>query len=313
VIRRRIPGTDLDLSVVGFGCWAIGGKWWGEVRDDDSIAAVRAAVDAGIDWFDTAPLYGYGHADAIVARALGDLLRDVVIATKCGVRWDGDGQHATSDLTPAHVRQDVEASLARFRVERLDLVQTHWPCERGTPLADTLGTLAELRAEGKIRAFGVCNTSAEQTVEARALGAVTLQTPYSLVRREFEGGIADAADGMAVLAYEPLCRGLLSGKFKLPPSFPDTDQRARDERFAGWRFAHTRGLVNDLAQIAAKIGTTPAALAVGWVADRPGVTAVIVGCKTPEQVRENARGAALIGKAKVWSVVDRIAAMHGGI
>ena len=301
---------------MGFGCWTIGGQWWGTVRDDESVAAVREAVERGVTWFDTAPLYGNGHADEVLVRALGPKLADVTVATKVGVRIDGE--HAESDLTPSHVTADTEASLVRLGVERIDLLQVHWPCERGTPLEDTLGALVRLQEQGKVRHFGLCNYSAETLKRARALAPlVSLQTPYSLLRREFEQGLRQVAGAgeppLGVLAYEPLCRGLLTGKFKTPPAFPETDLRARDERFQGARFRHARALVDDLEKVAAKLGVTPAALAIGWVASRPGVTAAIAGARSPEQVRQNVRAAALIDRAKVWRVVGGIAAIHGGM
>src|SRR5258706_15829436 len=148
---RPLPGTDLTLSVVGLGCWAIGKKWWGDDVDDDaSIAAVKAALDAGINWVDTAPLYGLGHADEVLVRALGPRLSEVVVATKVGVRTGADG-HAHSDLTAQHVRADAEASLVRLGLPRIDLLQIHWPCELGTPPDETMGALADLVKEGKVR------------------------------------------------------------------------------------------------------------------------------------------------------------------
>src|SRR5690606_9148386 len=142
-------------------------KWWGDdVRDDVSIDAIRRAVELGVNWFDTAPLYGYGHADEVLVRALGSRLRDTFIATKVGVRWDNERVHATSDLSPRYVVEDCENSLRRLGVERIDLLQVHWPCEQGTPLSDTLEALVSLRAAGKIRAFGLCNYDAPSLEQA---------------------------------------------------------------------------------------------------------------------------------------------------
>lgn len=324
--RRTIPGTDLELSVVGFGCWAIGGKWWGDdVRDDVSTSAIHAALDHGINWFDTAPLYGHGHADEVLVRALGPRLRDdaIVIATKVGARWDGEGAHARSDLSPEHVRDDVEASLRRLGVERLDLVQVHWPCENATPLEDTLGALEDLRREGKVRHYGLCNYDPPQLEHALSLageegGIRTLQTAYSLLRREFEGGLRSvcapdaSSPRLGVLAYEPLCRGLLSGKFRTSPRFPDTDMRARDDRFSGLRFGRAAAFVHVLSQVAAKVGVPTSALAIGWVAARPGVTAVIAGAKTPEQVQENVRAAEIVDHSALWNALQPIADRHRG-
>jgi aryl-alcohol dehydrogenase-like predicted oxidoreductase len=308
---RSVSGTELRLSVMGFGCWTLGGRAWGPVDDQVSVRAVHAALDAGVNWFDTAPLYGHGHSDRILARALGNRRHQVVIATKVGVRIQGE--HAESDLSPGFLKQDCDASLRRLGVERIDLLQVHWPCERGTPLEETLGALQDLQTQGKIRNFGLCNYAADTLRRARALGPVaTLQTPLNLLRREFEGPLGQASRGMGVLAYEPLCRGLLSGRFDRFPDFGERDIRARDPRFSGARFLHARGLVRDLNRVAKRLGLPLPALAIAWVAMRPGVTAALVGCRTPEQVRQNVQAVRLLNRPQVWSIVDRILAVHGG-
>jgi aryl-alcohol dehydrogenase-like predicted oxidoreductase len=315
---RQLPGSDLDLSRMGFGCWAIGGKWWGDdVDDDTSVAAIHAAIDVGVNWFDTAPLYGHGHADAVLRRALGGRIRDVVIATKVGVRWTEGSDHAESCLQPDHLVSDTEASLTRLGVDTIDLLQVHWPCEHGAALPETLDVLEGLRESGKIRWYGLCNYNAAEVAAARDRpGMVSLQTPYSLLRRDLEGPLMDACTAadhsVGVLAYEPLCRGLLTGKFTQLPRFPDTDMRSWDPRFQGARFHHARRLVADLTRAAEKLQVPTAAMAIGWVCAQPGITAAIVGAKRPEQVRDNARFAALMGRAQVWRVVDGIAALHGG-
>jgi len=316
---RTLPGTDLQISVVGMGCWTIGGEYWGPTRNPDSIAAVHAALDVGITWFDTAPLYGKGHADQVLARALGPRIRDVVIATKVGVRTDGMGPeghdgHAHSDLRPEHIRADCEASLRRLK-EPIDLLQVHWPCEWGTPLADTVGALEELRTRGLIRHWGLCNYGADALREARGLGPVaSLQTPYSLLRREAEAELLPACQEgapLGVLAYEALCRGLLSGKHKVPPTFGEDDMRSWDERFTGRPFVHANAIAQDLVAVGRKLGVSGSAVALGWVASRPGVTAVIAGARTAAQVRENARTSDLVDHPKVWQVVDKIVSRWG--
>ncbi len=313
-----LPGTDLSLSRVGLGCWAIGGMWWGEDVDDaTSIAAIHAALDHGINWFDTAPLYGYGHADEVLRTALAGRSSEAIVATKVGVRWKAGTDHAESDLDPAHIIEDTQASLKRLGLECIDLLQVHWPCERGTPLEATLDALEGLRDAGKIRWYGLCNYQADEIEAARSRpGMAVLQTPYSLLRRELEGPLRSAciegADPLGILAYEPLCRGLLTGKFKTTPTFDSTDLRSWDDRFQGHRFAHAARLVGDLEQAAAKMGVPMAALAVGWVLAQEGMSAAIVGAKRPSQVAENVIAASLIDKDKLWSVVDRIAAIHGG-
>ncbi len=309
--RRTLPGTDLELSVVGLGCWAIGGLWWGDdVRDEDSTAAIEAAIEGGINWFDTAPLYGRGHADELLAATLGARRHEVIIATKVGVRIEGADGHAHSDLSPAHVVADTEASLRRLGLDTIPLLQVHWPCERGTPLEATLETLVRLQEQGKIRHFGLCNYGPEPLARALELAPLaSLQTPYSMVRREFDHGlrqvVAPAPDAarLGVLAYEVLARGLLTGKFTTRPSFPDTDLRSRDDRFAEPGFSKVQRLVQALRIVGGRLGMPPAALAIGWALTRPGISAAIVGAKRPDQVREHLRAAELLGRRKVWEAL----------
>jgi aryl-alcohol dehydrogenase-like predicted oxidoreductase len=328
MLYRTLPGTDLSLSAVGMGCWAMGGLWWGDdIRDEDSSAAVQAALDGGINWFDTAPLYGHGHADEVLVKALGSRRNEVTIATKVGVRWDGEGAHARSDLQPAWIVADVEASLQRLGLEQLDLVQIHWPCEQDTPLADSLGALQQLQTQGKIRYFGVCNYDAQGLREIRALAPIAnLQTPYSMLRREPEaellpltrhwqtGAAAEQtlAPELGVLAYEPLCRGLLTGKFTALSRFPESDLRARDDRFTGNRYLRALTVVSRLQLVAKRLHVPVAAIALGWVLRQPGVTCAIAGAKRPAQIREHLQAIALVERDDIWPEVDRIvASFHG--
>lgn len=319
MLHRTLPGTDLSLSVVGMGCWTIGGDYWGGADEAQSVAAVRAAVEAGINWFDTAPLYGNGRSDRVLAKALGSHIHQVVIATKVGVRLPGDGgEHARSDLRPEHVVADCEASLRRLK-EPLDLLQVHWPCEEGTPLQDTIAALEDLQDRGWIRHWGLCNYDAAEVRQARLLGRVaSLQTPYSLLRRELEGELRDAClepgphgQPIGILAYEVLCRGLLTGRYPVPPSFPEEDMRSWDERFSGPRFLYANGIAQDLARIGRKLGLSGAAVALAWAARQEGVTAVIAGARSPEQIRQSARAWQLLERDKVWQVVDQVIAGHG--
>jgi len=291
------------------GTWTVSGKYWGSTDDAVSRDAIRAALAAGINWFDTAPLYGDGHADRLLRDALGPDLNRVILASKVGVRTGSDG-HAVSDLSPAHVRADCERSLRRLR-EPIDLLQVHWPCQQQTPLDDTIDALEDLQSRGWIRHWGLCNYGPAAVRQAKARSMATLQTPYSLVRREFETELREVASEVGVLAYETLCRGLLSGKFPTLPSFPDSDQRSRDDRFRGPHYRHVAALTRDLGAVAGKLGVSTAAVAVGWVVSRPGVTAAIVGARTPEQIEQVARASALVGRPRIASVIERIAAVHG--
>lgn len=309
--RRRLPGTDLELSVVGLGCWAIGGLWWGDdVRDEDSAAAIEAALEGGVNWFDTAPLYGHGHADDLLVETLGSRRHDVVIATKVGIRMQGEDGHAHSDLSPEHVIGDTEASLRRLGLDTIPLLQVHWPCERGTPLEATLEALVGLQEAGKIRHFGLCNYPPKALQRAMDLAPLaSLQTPYSMVRREFDHGLREVvapepeAPRLGVLAYEVLARGLLTGKFSTRPRFPETDLRARDDRFREPGFSKIQRLVHALRIVGGKLDVPPAALAIGWALTRPGITCAIVGAKRPPQVREHIRAAELLGRKKVWEAL----------
>lgn len=321
---RRLPGTDLNLSVVGLGCWAIGGLWWGDdVRDEDSKVAIEAALDAGINWLDTAPLYGHGRADRLIRETLGARRHDVVIATKVGVRWRGQDGHARSDLSARHIARDIDDSLARLGVDHIDLLQVHWPCQEGTPLEETVGALMAAQEAGKVRHVGLCNYGADGIVQARSLGRiVSLQTPYSMLRREFEGElrracVAEGGEGgqgeaLGVLAYEPLCRGLLAARYGPRHRFPDSDLRARDDRFQGPAWLRALTIARRLDLLAQRHGTTAAALAIAWVCRQPGVTAAVVGAKRAAQVRANAAAAALIADEALAGQVDAIAAAWRG-
>ncbi len=304
--QRALAGTDLSLSVIGLGCWAMGGEAWGAVDASEAIRTIHAALDGGVNWLDTAPLYG--GSDALVARALKG--RSAIIATKVGARVDG--AHALSDLSAAHITADCEASLRRLSVETIDLLQVHWPCERGTPLSESFAALTALQEAGKIRHIGVCNYGPQALAEIRSIApVVSLQAPYSLLRRDFEGPLREAASGMSVLAYEGLCRGLLTGKYTTPPRFPEHDIRSRDPRFSGAHFEAIAALAADLGRVGEKVGASASAVALGWVASRPGVTAAIAGMRTPAQVADNLAAARLIHRRRLWSVVDRVVERHG--
>lgn len=316
MLYRTLPRTDLQLSAIGFGCWAIGGKWWGDDVDDArSIAAIRAALEHGINWFDTAPLYGHGHADEILVEALGSKRHDVIIATKVGVRWAEEGNdHAFSDLSPDHLIADCEASLRRLRLDTIPLLQVHWPCECDTPFEATLETLLALRDGGKIRYFGLCNYASRPIEQALAYAPelASLQTPYSMLRREFEFALRDAVappelgeQRLGVLAYETLCRGMLTGKFSATsPRFPSTDLRHIDDRFREPLWSRAQPLVAALRLVGEKLDVPAGAIAIAWALRQPGISLAIVGAKRPEQVADNVRALELLGRRKLWDALQ---------
>lgn len=311
--RRALGKSGIDVPVVVLGAWAYGGWYWGPANDEEAVQAVHAALDAGMTAIDTAPVYGLGKSEEVVGRALAGRRAEAQILTKCGLRWDSDEGEFDFDLVmpdggkyplyrnlrPASVRRECEDSLRRLGTDYIDLLQCHWP-DPSTPIADTMGELAKLHAEGKIRAVGVSNYSPEQMEEARAaLGDVPLasdQPKYNLLFRNIERDVLPYAreQGIGIIVYSPLEQGLLTGRVDEERTFARGDMRARL-----WKFSPpNRRLVNraveeHLKPVAGKYGATPAQVATAWVFHQPGVTAAIVGARTADQVRENARAGAL--------------------
>jgi aryl-alcohol dehydrogenase-like predicted oxidoreductase len=293
----RLGRTGLHLTRVGFGAWAIGGgDWafaWGNQDDAASIAAIRHAVESGINWIDTAAVYGLGHSEEVVAAALADLPEAdrPYVFTKGGLVWDPADRSAAPRRAgaPASLRAEVEASLRRLRVERIDLYQMHWPAEDGTPVEEYWQVFTDLKREGKIRAAGLSNHNILQLEEAEQVGAVdAIQPPFSLIHR-------DAADDVLLWAHEheagaivysPMASGLLTGSF--------TAERAARLQPGDWRAGHpdftepalsaNLALADALRPVAERHGVTPAAVAVAWTLAFPGVTGAIVGARSPEQV-----------------------------
>lgn len=289
--------TGMDVTRVGFGAWAIGGAgWafsWGEQDDAVSVAAIRHAVARGVNWIDTAAVYGLGHSEEVVARALRDIppSERPYVFTKCGLVWDPaePTKPARRVGRPDSIRREVEDSLRRLGVERIDLYQMHWPAEDGTPLEEYWGTLLDLKREGKVRAVGLSNHGVEQLEAAEALGHVdTLQPPFSLIRREV--GLAElswcAAHGTGVIVYSPMESGLLSGSFsrERAEALPPGDWRSRSANFKGERLQRHLALADSLRPVAQRHGVSVAAVAVAWTLAWEGVTGAIVGARSPEQV-----------------------------
>lgn len=313
---RELPGTNIRLSVIGFGCWAAGGQHWGnDASQDDFRAAISQALALGINWFDTAPLYGHGQADTLLADVLRTEHSDAFVVTKVGVR-NAEGSRPVSDLSPAHIVSDTEASLKRLRLETIPLLLVHWPCDFGTPICESMTALESLKLSGKIRHYGVCNYPPVLLEQVLQCGnPVALQTPYSMIRREFEQQLRDVcmpkgADGwprqkIGVLAYETLCRGLLTGKYGPDHRFGANDLRAHDGRFSGDWARKNLTFVDSLRPIANRLNVSLAALAVGWVCQMPGVTAALVGVKRPEQIRECVKSINLISFTELWHAIDR--------
>lgn len=294
---RRFGATGFDLTTVGFGAWATGGGgWsfgWGPQDDAASIAAIRHAVESGVNWIDTAAIYGLGHSEEVVAEALApfsDADRPYVF-TKCGLRWDETDPMKPAQRVgrPESIRWEVEQSLGRLKVEGIDLYQMHWPPEDGSPMEDYWGTLLELKAEGVVAAVGLSNHTVEQVAAAAEIGHVdSVQPPLSLITRDAAADLAPwcAEHHTGLIAYSPLQNGLLTGSFSRArvDALARDDWRKRSANFTGAALERNLALAEALRPVAERHGVTPAAVAVAWVLAWPGVTGAIVGARNPGQV-----------------------------
>ena len=293
VEKRPIGDSGVEVSPLALGTWAIGAdeKWWGYVDDRESIAAIHQAIDAGVTLIDTAPIYGMGHSEELVGKAIQGRRGEVVLATKCGLMFP-----TSSDQVPARclsresVLRECEQSLRRLKTDVIDIYLCHWP-DPDTPIKETMGALTTLLTHGKIRAIGLSNFGCQRIDAAREFGPIhALQPPFSMLNlRAADDLIPYCVDhAIAVLPYSPLEKGLLTGKFDAQSKF--TDVRETDPEFTGERYHRNLAIVKALTDIATHYGKTVAQLAINWTTTYPGVTAALVGAKRPSQVTENAGG-----------------------
>jgi len=292
---RKLGWTDLNLSIIGLGTWAIGGgKWkfsWGPQDDRDSISAIQRALELGINWIDTAAVYGLGHSEEIVGKAIRGLRKKPIIATKCERVWDKGG-NISGRLKKKSIRSEIEASLKRLKIEVIDLYQIHWP-EPDEDIEEAWTTLGDLIKEGKIRYGGGSNFNLQQLKRVQPIHPVaSLQPPYSMLESGIEKKILPycSAKNIGVVTYSPMQKGLLTGKFtrERVKNLPEDDHRRRDPRFQEPELSANLKLVEHLRSIAEKSGKTVAQLAIAWVLRRPEVTAAIVGARRPSQIEETA-------------------------
>jgi aryl-alcohol dehydrogenase-like predicted oxidoreductase len=297
---RRLGNSDLNITPIGFGAWAIGGGgWafgWGEQDDRDSIAAVREALDCGINWIDTAAVYGLGHSEEVVARALEGVPNRPYVFTKCERVWS-DKREIGKSLKADSLRRECEASLKRLKVDVIDLYQIHWP-EPDEDVEEGWSTLAKLKAEGKVRWIGVSNFNVSQLQRAQAVAPVTsLQPNYSLLNRKIEAEVLPycARENIGVIAYSPMGSGLLTGAMTRErlARLPADDWRHRNPNYQEPLLTRNLKLVELLKTIAERHGRTPGAVAVAWVLRDPAVTGAIVGARRPGQIRETVAAADL--------------------
>ncbi|MFI8739211.1 aldo/keto reductase [Stutzerimonas zhaodongensis] len=279
-----IEGIATPVSRIGLGTWAIGGWMWGGADDDRSVTTIRSALERGINLIDTAPVYGFGHSEEVVGKALEGVRDQAVIATKVALDWSEGGPRRNS--TPARIRQEIEDSLRRLRTDRIDLYQVHWP-DPLVPIEETAAELEKLRQEGKILAIGVSNYSTEQMDAFRkAAPLASVQPPYNLFERAIEADVLPYArdNGLVVLGYGALCRGLLSGRMTSSTTFDGDDLRKSDPKFKSPRFEQYLAAVEALKALAHdRHGKSVLALAIRWVLDQ-GPTIALWGARRPDQL-----------------------------
>lgn len=290
--RVRFADTGLEVSQIVLGTWVTGGWMWGGADELDSIRTIHRALDLGINFIDTAPVYGFGLSEEIVGKALKERPdRDgMVIATKCGLEWDADQRQIRRNSSPARIRQEVDDSLRRLGRDCIDLYQIHWP-DLNTPFEESMTALVELRDAGKIRHIGLSNFNRDQVTDClRAAPVQSLQPPFNLFEQDAAKELLPLCleKGIGTLVYGGLCRGLLSGKFIGKETFPRGDLRRADPKFKPDRFPQYVKAVDQLKKIAAKYNRSMGQFALRWALQQPGVTTVIAGARTPQQVEDNA-------------------------
>ena len=295
---RTLGWTRRQLTTIGLGTWAMGGgDWqfsWGPQDDKDSITAIHRALALGVNWIDTAAVYGLGHSEEIVGRAIKGIQSRPLIATKCGLCWD-DRRQVFGRLKKQSVRAEVDASLKRLGIDVIDLYQIHWP-NPDADIEEAWSTIGDLIKEGKVRYAGVCNFTLAQIKRIQPIHPVaSLQPPYSMLQRgvELELLAYCAANNIGIVVYSPMQKGLLTGKItrERVRQFPEDDHRSRDPQFQEPLLSANLELVEGLRRVADRRGRTVAQLAIAWVLRRPEVTSAIVGVRKPSQIEETAGAA----------------------
>ena len=290
---RKLGDSDLEISVIGFGAWGIGGApFWSTEGDHPSCKAILKAVDLGVNFFDTAPVYGFGHSEELLGKTLKPVRDKVILATKCGLVWDKEQLGAIAkNASRTSILNEVEQSLRRLQTDVIDLYQVHWP-DVNTPQEETMETLLEIQAQGKIRHIGVSNYSVEQMQECLQVGnLVSLQPEYSLLERSIEKETVPfcTRNQIGIIAYSPLSSGVLTGKYDKSTKFKDWRSKGIIGTFTGEAYENNIDKVDRLKALAEKDGKTCAQMAINWVTRQRGVATALVGVKNESQMEENLR------------------------
>ena len=330
MLRRSLGKSGIDASVVAFGAWAIGGWKWGGSDDNEAVRAIHTAIEKGIDFVDTAPIYGFGHSEEVVGRAIADRRDKVVLASKCGMRWDAKvGRYFFSHemqtpagpkpvdihvyLDPASIRNEIEISLKRLKTDYIDLMQTHWQERLNTPIEDTMEMLMKLKDEGKIRAIGVCNASTEEMKVYQSVGAIASdQEKFSMLDMQHAAEQRQFAlkEGLAYLAYSPIGQGLLTGKVGPDRKFNPGDQRLDNPRFNVDNRRKILAMLDEFSSVAEKHSVSLAQLAIAWTFHQPGCTHVLAGARDAKQVSENAVAGDVNLSSEDLKLMDDVLAKH---
>lgn len=323
---HKLGTSDLEIPVVCFGAWAIGGWMWGGTDDAAALRALNKALDMGMTCIDTAPTYGMGHSETIVGQAIAGRRDEVVLATKCGVRWDldieKDGFQTTKPSgekvkiirhsAPDSVRYEIDQSLARLKVDVIDLYQVHWP-DPQTPIADTMEALLDIQRQGKIRYIGVSNYAADMMEECLRHGVIVSNQPkYNPLEREIEADVLPFCreHDIGVLAYSPIAQGLMTGKVTMDREFAEGDARADRPWFQRANRRRVLDMLARLQPIADGHGITLAQMTIAWVVQQDGVTAALVGARDEAQVEENVRaGDVMLSDEELRNIRDEVEAL----
>jgi aryl-alcohol dehydrogenase-like predicted oxidoreductase len=291
--KRRLGDSELFPSVIGFGAWAAGKTGWGDVDERAIVEAIQTAYDLGVNFFDTAPFYGYGESERILGKTLKSVRDKVIFATKFGIVWDTKGGFVI-DVSRKNILREIDESLKNLGTDYIDLYQVHWP-DHKTPIQETMETLSELVQSGKIRYIGVSNFTVEQMEEARKYArVVSLQSQYNLLQRGVEQAEYPYVErvGMGFIPYSPLAQGLLTGKFTKETKIPENDVRRQfNPLFKDGEFEANVEKVEKIRTIADRYHKPMAQVAVNWLLAKPAVATVITGAKNKEQVIQNVAAA----------------------